>query len=127
MLKPNTQKYKLLEMIGISGEFPASQLPRLFDTPAYTEKMITDLKANHLIRCHYKDGLRGYRLTKHAKEMLLAYNPTRFHCYLDGNASVGNSVLLTSAKIPPKYIPAVKHRMPIPNTALFLLILPPQF
>ena len=70
MLKPNTQKYKLLEMIGISGEFPASQLSRLFDTPAYTEKMITDLKANHLIRCHYKDGLRGYRLTKRAKEML---------------------------------------------------------
>lgn len=90
MLKPNTQKYKLLEMIGISGEFPASQLSRLFDTPAYTEKMITDLKANHLIRCHYKDGLRGYRLTKRAKEMLLSYNPSRFHCYLDGNVETNS-------------------------------------
>lgn len=71
-------------MIGISGEFPANQLSRLFDTPTYTEKMITELKADRLIRCHYRDGLRGYRLTKQSKEMLLSYNPSRFSSYLEG-------------------------------------------
>lgn len=73
-------------MIGISGEFPASQLSRLFDTPAYTEKMITELKADKLIRLHYKDRLRGYRLTKHAKEMLLSHNFSRFRNCFTGNA-----------------------------------------
>lgn len=86
MLRPDTQKYKLLEMIGISGEFPSEQLPRLFDTPAYTEKMITELKADNLIKLHYKDRLRGYRLKKQAKELLLSHNPLRFRCCLTGNS-----------------------------------------
>ncbi len=86
MLRPDTQKYKLLEMIGISGEFPSDQLPRLFDTPAYTEKLITELRADKLIRLHYKDRLRGYRLKKRAKELLLSHNPLRFQCCLTGNS-----------------------------------------
>lgn len=75
----------MLEMIGISGEFPAEQLSRLFSSPTYAEKIITELKAEKLIRTHYKDKLRGYRLTKHAKDMLLSYYPDRFSCYLTGN------------------------------------------
>ena len=34
---------------------------------------------------HYRDALRGYRLTKAAKEMLLSVSPLRFQCYLTGN------------------------------------------
>ena len=78
-------------MIGMSGEFPANQLSRLFDSPSYTEKVITELKADKLIRLHYRDRLRGYRLTKQAKEMLLSRSPLRFHCYLTGNSET-NSV-----------------------------------
>ncbi|EOS38317.1 hypothetical protein C808_02518 [Lachnospiraceae bacterium M18-1] len=85
MLRPDTQKFQLLELIGISGEFPADQLNRLFSSPSYAEKVITELKADKLIRTHYKDRLRGYRLTKRSKEMLLEYNPLRFRCYLTGN------------------------------------------
>ena len=43
------------------------------------------MKAEHLIRTHYRDALRGYRLTKAAKEMLLSVSPLRFQCYLTGN------------------------------------------
>lgn len=86
MLRPDTWKYQLLELIGISGEFPAEQINRLFTSPTYAEKVITELKADKLIRTHYKDKLRGYRLTKQAKDMLLSHNPARFHCYLTGNA-----------------------------------------
>ena len=49
------------------GEFPADQLNRLIPSASYAEKLITDLKAEHLIRTHYRDALRGYRLTKAAK------------------------------------------------------------
>ena len=85
MLRPDTQKFRLLELIGICGEFPSDQLNRLFTSPSYAEKIITELKAEKLIRTHYKDKLRGYRLTKRSKELLLAYYPDRFHCYLSGN------------------------------------------
>lgn len=85
MLKPDTIKYQLLEMIGISGEFPADQLGRLISSPSYAEKLITELKSEKLIRTHYRDKLRGYRLTKRAKELLLSHHSARFHCYLEGN------------------------------------------
>lgn len=85
MLRPDTQKFKLLEMIGICGEFPANQLNRLFSSSSYAEKLITQLKSEKLIRTHYKDKLRGYRLTKKGKELLLDFYPARFHCYLNGN------------------------------------------
>ena len=56
-------------MIGMCGEFPADQLNRLIPSASYAEKLITDLKAEHLIRTHYRDALRGYRLTKAAKSL----------------------------------------------------------
>ena len=86
MLRPNTQKYQLLELIGISGEFPADQLNRLFSSLSYAEKVITELKTDKLIRTHYKDKLRGYRLTKRGKEMLLSNHPARFQCFFTGRS-----------------------------------------
>lgn len=86
MIKPDSIKYRLLEMIGLCGEFPSGQLNRLVESDSYAEKVVTDLKQSKLIRTHYKDGLRGYRLTKRAKELLLSQNPFRFQNYLTGNA-----------------------------------------
>lgn len=82
----NTIRYLLLEMTALSGEFPADQLSRLIPSQAYAEKVITQLKADKLLRVHYRDKLRGYRLTKKSKEMLLQDNPGRFTFYLTGNA-----------------------------------------
>lgn len=86
MQRFDSQKFRFLELIGICGEFPASQLERLFPSPSYAEKVITDLKKEKLIRTHYKDRLRGYRLTKRSKEMLLSLNPERFQPFLIGNS-----------------------------------------
>ena len=69
MIKPDSMKYQVLEMVGISGEFPVKQLHRLIESSSYAEKIITELKNEKLIRTHYRDRLRGYRLTKHAKEL----------------------------------------------------------
>ena len=77
------------------GEFPADQLNRLIPSASYAEKLITDLKAEHLIRTHYRDALRGYRLTKAAKEMLLSVSPLRFQCYLTGNTDGTSFAVIT--------------------------------
>lgn len=86
MIKTDSIKYQLLEMVGLCGEFPSGQLNRLIESDSYAEKVVTDLKQSKLIRTHYKDGLRGYRLTKRAKELLLSQNSCRFQNYLTGNA-----------------------------------------
>lgn len=85
MLRFDSKKFLFLELIGISGEFPVLQLNRLFPSLSYAQKVVTDLKKEKLIRTHYKDGLRGYRLTKRSKELLLSYNPERFRPFLTGN------------------------------------------
>lgn len=72
-------------MTALSGEFPADQLGRLIPSQAYAEKVITQLKTDKLLRTHYRDKLRGYRLTKKSKELLLQDNPERFSFYLTGN------------------------------------------
>ena len=58
-------------MVALCGEFPADQLTRLIPSPSYGEKLITELKAQKLLRTHYRDHLRGYRLTGRAKQMHL--------------------------------------------------------
>lgn len=54
-------------------------------SPSYGEKLITKLKDDNLIKTHYKDRLRGYRLTCTGKKLLLSENPDRFAFYLSGN------------------------------------------
>lgn len=81
----DSMRYKILELTGISGELPADQLSRLISSPSYCEKLITGLKKEKLIRTHYRDKLRGFRLTKKSKQLLLKNNPKRFQFYLTGN------------------------------------------
>ena len=59
MIKTDSIKYQLLEMVGLCGEFPSGQLNRLIESDSYAEKVVTDLKQSKLIRTHYKDGLRN--------------------------------------------------------------------
>ena len=85
LYQPGSLKYLLLEMTALCGEFPSEQLNRLIKSRSYGEKLITELKAEKLIRTHYRDHLRGYRLTGRAKQLLLSQNPSRFQLFLTGN------------------------------------------
>lgn len=78
--------YKLLELIALSGEFSPSLVARLGISPSYSEKLITRLKEQRYIRTHYKNRLRGYRLTSRGKKLLLASNSDRFLFYLSGSS-----------------------------------------
>ena len=49
-----------------------------------------ELKRKRLLRTFYKDGLRGYRLTAKAKELLIADRPERFSPFLTGAAETNH-------------------------------------
>lgn len=77
--------YHLLSLIAISGECSTDILSFLNISNSYAEKLITKLKEDSLIKTHYKDKLRGYRLTSKGKKLLLQKEPDRFTYYLSGN------------------------------------------
>ena len=81
-----TSAYRLMEMAAISGECSPRVLAHLHLDTSYGEKLITRLKKEGYIRTHYKDGLRGYRLTSRGKKLLLSENPARFSFYLSGSS-----------------------------------------
>lgn len=85
LILKDSARYHLLELTALCGEFPADQLYRLISSSSYAEKVITQLKSEKLLRVHYRDKLRGYRLTKRSKEYLLQESPKRFAVYLTGN------------------------------------------
>ena len=66
-----TKSHMLLDLIAISGELPADRLFRLSGGDSYKMSVITTLKQHGFLKTYYRDSLRGYRLTKHAKHLLL--------------------------------------------------------
>jgi len=81
-----TSAYQLLTLTAISGECSTNVLSYMGISPSYGEKLITKLKEDNLLKTHYKDRLRGYRLTRTGKKLLLEENPGRFQFYLNGSA-----------------------------------------
>ena len=85
MTDKNTQADELVGLIAMSGEFPTDAVYRLGGSGQYKEKLITHLKKSGVIKTHYKDKLRGYRLTTKTKQTLLTDNPDRFRFYFTGD------------------------------------------
>ena len=81
----NTQAYHFLELVAISGEYPAEQISLALGEGRYKEKVIAELKEHKLLKSYYKDQKRGYRVTKTGKRFLLDTNKERFSFYLEGN------------------------------------------
>ena len=79
-----TQGEMLLEMIAISGEYPAENITRLIDAPSYAKKVVSKLLGKGQIKTVYKNSVRGYRLTIKGKRQLMAENPDRFEGILEG-------------------------------------------
>lgn len=84
-MDPSTSAYRLLTLTALSGECSSDAISFLGISPSYEEKLLTRLKEDGYIKTHYKDRLRGYRLTSKGKKLLLADNPDRFSFYLSGN------------------------------------------
>ena len=83
--KRAAQGEQLTELVGLCGEFPADAVYRLGGGREYKQDLITRLKKTGVIKVHYRDKLRGYRLTPRSKRLFLTTNPDRFEFYLTGN------------------------------------------
>lgn len=83
--KKDTHAYRLLELVAVCGEFPAEEIYRLIGGTSYKDTVTWLLKKERYLRVYYRDRLRGYRLGRLAKAMLLSENPERFSFYLTGN------------------------------------------
>lgn len=75
-----------LSLTAIAGESSPLLLSHLGISQSYGAKLITGLKKEGYIKTHYKNKLRGYRLTIKGKRLLLSGNPERFAFYLTGNS-----------------------------------------
>lgn len=76
---------RFLTLIALSGECSVDIIPYLGISQSYGEKLVTKLKEEGYMKTHYRDKLRGYRLTNRGKKVLLTKNPERFSFYLSGN------------------------------------------
>ena len=65
----------LLELTAISGEFPQKDLYRIAGGKSYKESVVGTLKREGLIKTYYRDSLRGLRLTRRAKRLLVQNSP----------------------------------------------------
>ena len=86
LVETDTSAYQLLSLIALSGECSVDIIPYLGISKSYGEKLITKLKEEGYIKTHYRDRLRGYRLTSRGKKLLLSENPERFSFFLSGNS-----------------------------------------
>lgn len=76
----------LLTLTALSGELPTALLGRLPGGEAYKAKVVKWLKKDGFLRTYYADGLRGFRLTAAAKNLLLDSWPDLFCPYLTGQS-----------------------------------------
>ncbi len=85
-----TKRFKLLQLIAISGEVPYSEIGRIIENNSYTEKLITELKTNDEIIVFNKERHKGYRLTKKSKDELISQNKMRFEFFLNGSVETNH-------------------------------------
>lgn len=111
MFGKDTQIYQFLELVAISGEYPAEKVSLYFGEGRYGEKVITTLKKENMIKLFQKDGFKGYRLTITGKKYLLQINPERFCFYLCGKVETN---LIKSEK----YRQIRLHRMAVVNAMI---------
>ena len=81
----NRQAEELVELTAVSGELPSKAVYRLDGGGYYKKKLVINLKKSGDIKTHYKNGIRGYRLTAKSKKELMQNNPDRFGFYLTGD------------------------------------------
>ena len=107
-MDPSTSAYQLLALTALSGECSPDAVSRLGIRPSYGEKLLTKLKEEGYIKTHYRDRLRGYRLTNKGKKLLLTDNPERFSFYLGGNTDTNR---LSPAAPAPAGIHCLRHAL----------------
>lgn len=77
-------------MTAICGELPASLISRFAGGDRYKELVVLSLKKEKLLTVFSQDHLRGYRLGRRAKSLLLESQPDRFSFFLSGRSDTNH-------------------------------------
>lgn len=83
-MRVDSQKYRFLELVAISGEFPVPLANRIPGRARFRRKYIDELKQEEWLSVYSRDGMRGYRLTPRARNLLMENNSNRFSFFLQG-------------------------------------------
>lgn len=78
MIAKDSQSYRILSITLMSGECSEEAVGILLPMENYRQKILYKLIADKLLNRFQKDDLKGYRLTKQGKEMLLTMDLERF-------------------------------------------------
>ena len=77
-------------MTAVCGELPAGLISRFSGGDRYKELVVLSLKKEKLLTVFLQDHLRGYRLGRRAKALLLGSQPERFSFFLTGRSDTNH-------------------------------------
>ena len=80
-----TKQEQLLALAAVSGELSVAAVERLLPHGEYRRKVVGTLTRQKLLHSYRKDGVRGWRLTKHGKHLLMMQNPARYAALFTGD------------------------------------------
>ena len=100
-----------MELLGVSGEFPKSNLGNVFNSYKYGSNIISSIRSQGLIKDWDKGGFKTFRLKEWGKDYLRDRNPKRYNALFQGN---------TDTNHPPSTVPE-RMRVAALSEALVLM------
>lgn len=82
----NTKQALVLSLTAASGELSPEALARILPRQPYRYKVLQALHGQKLLRTYARDRVKGYRLTRQAKRLLIRENPVRYELLFQGSA-----------------------------------------
>lgn len=80
-----TAKQSVLAATALCGELSPLALARLIPSQSYRYHVAEELAQAKLLRTYRKDRVKGYRLTRRAKELLAGQQPERYAALFTGS------------------------------------------
>ncbi|WP_458398214.1 hypothetical protein [Anaerotignum sp.] len=86
MIVRNSQSYRLLTLVAMSGECSKEAMELLMPQDSYRKKLMMQLTGDNLIKVYEKNAVKGYRLSRRGKILLLQMDGERFGFFLEEGA-----------------------------------------
>ena len=68
MIVRNSQSYRLLTVVAMSGECSKEAMELLMPQDSYRKKLMMQLTGDNLIKGYEKNAVKGYRLSRRGKD-----------------------------------------------------------
>lgn len=86
MVTRKSQSYRLLALAAMCGECSKGAMVLLMPQESYRKKLQLQLIGNKLLKTYEKDAVKGYRLSRRSKMLLLQMDAERFGFFLEEGA-----------------------------------------